>query len=304
MMACFASCLLLTCGVAAAQSPPPPAERLELWGGLTLVSPRVDSALTTSYVPLIERNAAPLPGSTAGQTVALTSSNTRGVEGGVNYFVSDHVGVQVFLDHDRFDLSGANGNYQVHLNYTAAPPPDYVSRPYSYSRTDAPCDSSDVSGCVPSTSGRLRQTTLALNVVARWPLGRRIKGELSGGLSYFDIRGDAQALRYTVFEMGGHSTLFSQEYELEYSVGPAHTFGLNAGGTIDIDLGLGVSIVADARYFNGAELAAPVTVTRVLNTDEIVFLQDAETVQQTLQPPDVKINPVRARLMVGLKLRR
>lgn len=291
--------VLVTCGVAAAQ----PAPRIELWGGVTVAAPKVDTTITTSYVPYIDQYSAPLAGSSAGQTLALKSSTTAGLEGGVNLFFTRHVGVQVLIDSDRPDLSGDAGDYNVLLNYTARQPSDYVERQYSYSHTYTACTMPEAHGCVRPTLGTLKQVTFGVDLVGRWPIGRRINAEVSGGLSYFDVRGDADGLRYTLFRMGGHSTLFSQEYQLGYSIEPAHAVGFNLGGTLDLELAPWLAVTADARYFGGPTISAPVTVVSVLNADEIVFLQDAATVQEAVHPPDVEIDPGRARVMLGLKVR-
>jgi hypothetical protein len=279
-------------------------QTVEAWGGLTLVAASLDTSITTQYVPLIQSYSAPLAGSTAGQTVQVAAGNGFGFGGGVNLFFSPHVGVQFLFDQDRRDLSGENGDYSVLLNYTARQPPDYVERAYTVSSTFKPCDASHAWGCVPPTSGTLKQRTIGFNLVGRWPAGRYVNVEISGGLTYHDVRGDAEALRYTSYRMGGHSTIFSEEYELAYSVGPAYGLGFNAGATFDIALGRAVALTADARYVAGALLTAPILVTEVANQDSIVFLQDVATIQQNLHPPDIEVSPSRFRVLVGLKIRR
>jgi hypothetical protein len=293
----FVVCLLLS-PLASAQS-----VHVEAWGGLTLVAANLDTTVTTQYVPLIQAYSPPLAGSTAGQTVQLLAGNALGFGGGLNLFFSPHVGVQFLFDRDSRDLTGANGNYSVLLNYTSRQPPDYVERSYSTSSTFMPCDAAQAWGCVLPTTGTLKQTTLGFNLVGRWKAGRRVTAELSGGLSYFDLRGDAASLRYTSFRMGGHSTLFSEEYQLAYSIGPAHGFGLNLGATFDVEIGSGVAFTADARFVGGGAVAAPLVVTEVTNADSIVFLEDAATIQQNLHPPDAEISPARLRFLIGLKVR-
>jgi hypothetical protein len=276
---------------------------VELWGGVTFAATSVDSTITTSYVPLIDRYSAPLAGSVAGQTINVLGDNPKGLGGGVNLFFSRHVGVQFLLDRDAVDLTGAAANYNVLLNYTAMQPPDYVARSYSNSSTFTPCDASNAWGCVRPTTGSFRQTMLGFNLVGRWRAGGRVNVELSGGLSYADLRGHAEPLRYTLFEMGGHSTLFSEQYQLAYSVGPAHGVGFNLGGSFDLRLGKCVAVTADARYVRVGDVAAPLVVTDLINKDTVIFVQDAATIQQTLQPPVVPINPSRFRVLIGLKIR-
>ena len=276
---------------------------VEAWGGLALVVGNLDTSVTTQYVPLIQSYSPPLAGSTAGQTVQLQAGNALGFGGGLNLFFSPHVGVQFLFDRDARDLAGANGNYAVLLNYTARQPPDYVERSYSTSATFTPCDASEAWGCVLPTTGTLKQTTLGFNLVGRWRAGRRVNAELSGGLSYHDVRGDAASLRYTSYRMGGHSTLFSEEYQLAYSIGPAHGFGLNVGGTFDVEIGKGVAFTTDVRVTGGGSIGAPLEVTEVTNSDSIAFLEEPGTIQQNLHPPDADIGAARFRVLVGLKIR-
>jgi hypothetical protein len=282
---------------------PARGQSVEAWGGLTLVAANLDASLTTSYVPLIQSYSTPLAGSTAGQTVEVLAGNTLGFGAGLNVFFSPHVGVQFLFDTDSRDLSGSNGNYTVLLNYAARQPPDYVERAYSVSSTFEPCDASATTGCVRPTTGALRQRTLGFNLVGRWQAGRHATAELSGGLSYHDVRGDAESLRYSSFRMGGHSTIFSEEYQLAYSVGPAHGLGFDAGASLDIGLGRAMALTVDARYVGGSSIAAPVVVTEVTNQDSLVFLEDVSTIQQNLHPPDVDISPARFRVLVGVKVR-
>jgi len=293
---------LLLCHPVMAQQP-----RIEAWGGLTLVGASLDTALTTLYVPAIEQYAPPLPGSTAGQTVHLLAGNTVGLGGGLNLFFSRHAGVQFLFATDSRGLTGDNGDYAVQLNYTARQPPDYVERTYSSVERFTPCgsgDAGDAWGCVPPTTGSLRQSTLGVNLVGRWQAGPRVNAELSGGLSYHHARGEAEALRYSSFRLGGHSTLFSQEYQVAYSIGPAHGFGANVGATFDVEFGRGVALTVDARYFGGPAVNAPIVVTGAANADETVSPQDTATIQQNHHPPDVEISPARFGALVGLKIRR
>jgi hypothetical protein len=278
--------------------------RVEAWGGLSLVSANLDTAVTTQYVPLIESYSAPLAGSTAGQTAQLTAGRTLGFGSGLNLFFSPHIGVQFLFDADNRDLSGSNSTYTVVLNYTARQPPDYVERSYSTSSAYTGCDANQSLGCVLPTTGTLKQRTLGFNLVGRWNAGRRLNVELSGGLTYADVRADdAASLRYSSYHMGGHSTLFSSEYQLAYSIGPAHGYGFNAGVTFDVGMGKAAAFTIDARFVGAASIAAPISVTDITNKDTITLLQDVSTIQQNLHPPDAEISPARFRLLAGLKVR-
>jgi hypothetical protein len=97
--------------------------------------------------------------------------------------------------------------------------------------------------------------------------------------------------------------LFSDEYQLAYSIGPAHGYGFNAGIAFDVGMSRAAAFTVDARFVGAATIAAPLAVTGVSNEDTIGLLQDVGTIQENLHPPDAEISPSRFRLLVGFKIR-
>ena len=289
----LALCVLVLCAPAAGQTPTPapPPGRVEVFGGFSLVAPRVDSTLTTAYAPTF-RNAT-ATSSSAGQTLQLSSETGYGVELGVNYFVTDVVGLQVLFGADRFDLGGSNGPYTARLEYISRMPPDSTPHPAVAYRLEK----------WPDTVGQLKQRTLSVNVVGRWPLGQRVVGQVSGGLSYFRMDGLVSPVGYSSFSLGGHSVLFYDRYELEVALDAAHAFGINAGAAVDVELSRAVALTADFRYFTGGTITSPVAVTQILNEEEVIMLDPLETIEETLRPPPVELKPTRARFMAGIKVR-
>lgn len=281
-------CTTLLCA-AEAQS-----QTLEVWGGLPIIDARVESSFATTYTPVLNFST----GTTgqAGQRVDFTGERPVGFEAGLGLFLSPHAGVQLLVAYDRADLVGSLGDYSLRLDYTARQPPDYVSRPYSYSRTFPGGE---------AMTGRLKQLTISVNGVGRWALASHVVGSLSGGLSYVRASGEGEPLDYTVFQLGGHSVLFYDAYKLTYSLDKADGIGFNLGGGIEIGLAPWLALVGDARYFATPELELPLTVTG-LREDSEVYLstQDVPTIQKTLNPAPVKVNTARTRLLVALKVRR
>jgi len=283
--------LPLTERIAWAQPPPAPLGRVEITGGFTFVAPGADTALTTAYTPLF-RNAMATT-SSAGQTLQVVGENGNGLEFGGAFFFTPAVGIQVLFAADSFDVSGVNGPHSAHLEYISRMPPDYIPRPMVVDREED----------WPDTAGELKHRTLSFNAVGRGRLGRVVVGEVSGGLSYFRMDGPISPLGYATFTLGGHSTLSYELSELEVELGPASSWGFNAGGGIDVELSRTVALTADFRYFWGATITAPVTVSQVLNQDEVVMQDPLETVQETLQPPAVDLRPTRVRFLAGVKIR-
>jgi len=283
--------LPLTQRIAAAQPPPPPLGRVEICGGFTFVAPGVDTALTMAYTPPF-RNAT-ATASSAGQTLQIASENGNGLEFGGAVFFTQAVGIQVLFAADSFDVGGVNGPHSAHLEYISRMPPDYTPSPIVVERDEE----------WPDTAGELKQRTLSFNAVGRGRLGRVVVGEVSGGLSYFRMDGPISPLGYAAFTLGGHSTLSYELSELEVELGPAGSWGFNAGGGIDVELGRVVALTADFRYFWGGTITAPVIVSRVLNPDEVIMQDPLETIEETLQPPAAELKPTRVRFMAGLKIR-
>ena len=106
-----------------------------------------------------------------------------------------------------------------------------------------------------------------------------------------------------MYHLGGHGVLFGEQYQLEIAVEPADNLGFNAGGTFDIELGGGVAITVDFRYFAGGTLSAPTSVASILNLDEIGLLDEIDSIQEGLHPPPVELDPSRVRVLGGLKIR-
>ena len=290
--------LSLAAGTAVAQpaappAPPPPAPlpRVEVFGGFTVAVPRLETTLTTSYSPALRFFQT--KASTAGQTLQMAGENGAGVEFGAAFFFTEAVGIQVLYGADSFDVGGSNEPYTAHLEYDSRQPPNYTPIPVVIDHEQP----------WPDTFGELRQRHFSVNLAGRGRLGPRVTAQLSGGLSYFRMEGLVAPVAFSVYHLGGHSVLFPEHYELEVALEPGTAFGLNVGGTLDVELARGVALTADFRYFKGGTITAPVAVEQILNRDEIGLLDEIETIQEELHPPAVELKPTRVRLFGGLKVR-
>ncbi|RPJ70850.1 MAG: hypothetical protein EHM24_14245 [Acidobacteria bacterium] len=281
--------LPLSVGIAGAQ-PPPPLGRVEIFGGFTFVAPTLDTLLTTSYTPPFRYATA--EASSAGQTLQIAGDNGTGLELGAAFFFTEAVGIQVLFGADSFDLGGTNAPYTAHLEYISRQPPDYTPRPVIVDHAED----------WPDTVGQLKQRHLSFNAVGRTHLGRRVTGQVSGGLTYFRMEGLVSPVGFSVYQLGGHSVLFPEHYQLEVALDPAHTWGGNVGGGIDVELGRNVALTADFRYFAGGTISSPVAVSQILNEDEVISVDPIETIQETLDPPAVELKPTRVRVMAGIRI--
>ena len=287
--------LILALALVSGASTPAPAQgaagelpRTEVWGGLTIVGPGTETTLATSYTPVI-RNF--VSAGQAGQELQLDAATQAGFELGASYFPVRHAGLQVLVGHDRFDLSGLSSPYVVHLEYTALFPPSYAPTPVVVDRSES----------WPDAAGDADQWTVCVNGVGRWSLGLSVRGQLSGGLTYVRMKAAVRPLGYSSFQLGGHSVLFSNLYELELSTRAASSLGFNAGGGLDIRLSPRLWLTTDLRYVNGGTVSAPLEVVEILNPSEVMSADPLTTIQGTMRPAPLELGSARVRLMVGIK---
>ncbi len=259
---------------------------------VTLVAPALATRYLSTYVP-------PFPDASStgegGQSIEVTADSAAGFEGAVTCFPVPRFGIQVLGSYTGNGLSGAgNGPHTVHLEWIARQPPDYVPRSYS----------TDASTSWPATQGSMRQVTLSFNAVARTSPRRRVRAALSGGLSYFNVRGTLQPLGLTSFWFGGHSVLFSEEYKLRMRVEPASGLGLNVGGTLEYWMSGRAAVSLDYRLYRAASLSSTLTVAEVINPDAIYMdRMSLADLQRALGPRPLDVDPSFSRLAVGFAFR-
>jgi len=263
--------------------------KFEIVGGLNLVFPGFSGTYTSQYSP-------PFPFvehiSSAQQTLTLDGQRGYGFEAGFNVFPTPRVGFQVLADFFRADLCGANSPYPVSLSYTAGQPPDNIPRPFTYDRTLS----------WPDTEGSVKELALAFNVVLRWRLEGAVRGTVSGGPGYFNIRGNAAPLGYTNFRLGGHSVLFPETYGVGFAIDPVAKLGINVGGDVNVRLVGNLSFRADYRYFRAGETTALIRITGPVNPEEVLFPQTVAEIEAALAPRPLTFNPSFWRVVFGITL--
>lgn len=262
---------------------------IEAWGGFSGAIAGPSGTIVSAYTPPL------IFGSdstgSAGQTLAIDAGRGPGWQVGVNLFPSRHVGVQLIVDRASMDVSGANGPYAVTLTYTSRQPPDYVPRVFTTSASTP----------WPQTTGSLQQLAVAFNLVARTDPRRRVIASVSGGGSYYRLTGTVQPLGYTEFHLGGHSTLFSEDFRLAVSP-EGHVFGFNAGADVSVAIARHAAVVAGIRFLGGPAADVPVRIAAIANADQIVFSQTIENISKQMALPGARLSVAAARTLVGLKL--
>ena len=282
---------LAVAATAAAQTAPAPAPRIEIWGGVVATATTPSGSLTSSYSPPLANDGAFT--STGQQTLNIAAERSAGFEAGVNLFPWPHAGVQLFFDRASADVSGVNGPYDLSLQYVSRQPPDYQPRAFSLERSIT----------WPDTTGSLTQSTVGVNAIVRGGRGR-VSASASGGLSYYRMSASVQPLAYTVFRLGGHSTLFYDEYHLDVALGPANAVGFNLGGDVTFSLGRGVGVMAGYRYLGGPTVDLPARLVSILNADQVGFAETVDDIAAHLAPGPARAGVAASRLVVAIKITR
>lgn len=281
-------------GAVSAQPPPSsgpgPVSPVEVWGAFHVTFANDAGQLPSSYVPQV--GSAPDAEGRAGQVLALDPATGRGGEFGVNLFAARSVGIQAFVAYAATDLGGANSPYEIDLQYTSRPPPDY--RPTLVNvRRNLPW---------PATTGRLRQWSLGVGPAVRW---RRAPVTLvaSGGLAWARVSGEAEPLGFTEFWLGGHSVLFSEEMRVRASLGPATGVGGYLGAALGTDLAPHLALTASVRVLLMGEVDLPARIdARVDATGGLTSLEPGD-IDRIVAPGPARLTPQRLSVAVGVTIR-
>ena len=269
-------------------SPPRPS-RVELWGAVTGMLSGPVSTLTSSYSPplLFDGDFT----SRGGQTLLVDTSRAIGLTGGVNIFPTRRLGLQLLFTRASSHVSGANGAYDVALQYVSRQPPSYEPQIVNVSQSTA----------WPNTSGSLTQAAVAFNALVRIGRPDRLSVTISGGPTYYRLSGDVQPLGFTTFVLGGHSVLFQEDYRLALALGPTHALGWDAGGEFNAAVGRHAAIIMGFRYFGGPLADVTVSPKTILNADQLTFLLPIADVASRLALAPARMSVSGSRLLLGLR---
>jgi hypothetical protein len=287
----IAALLALAAAPVAAQEVPPAARpsRFEAWLGGSWTDPLLDTAYETRYSPVFA-DGRPAE-TTAGQSLTVHGDGTIGGEIGLGFTPDGRWYVRLTADRASSSLSGVNTPYAWSARYVALPPPSNEPQTIEVEQ----------SLDWPDTEGELRVTTFALGVAHRWE-GRRFGGGLSAGGALVRASGEFRRLGFTQLHLGGHSTLFTQEFEVEAALEPSTTAGFHAAAEVDVALGRDWRLRLDYRYLHASETFQP-RVTRVVNADEILLDQPLSAIESGLALQPFQVDLSSSRLLLSLVFR-
>jgi hypothetical protein len=211
---------------------------------------------------------------------------------GIERALGRHVGVQLSGHYGQADLSGLPGQYTLAMTYTSRPPPFYEPVEVEVKRAEAQ----------PAAEGRLKTVAVSLDVVGWADAGSRGRVGLTAGPAWLHAKGSAQSLVYTAYFMGGHSVAFPGDYRVSFEF-PASALGLDLGGFAEVDLGRHAGLRLDARYCWAPEKDAEVSVSEVLNPEDITRTLAEVDIQAGLAPAPVRLDLSFFRAAIALSIR-
>lgn len=281
---------LLAAPAAGAEAPAAPKRSgFEVWLGGSWTDPLLGTTYETRYSPTFDfgRPAE----TTAGQSLTIHADGTVGGEIGVGWSPDGRWNVRLTADRASSSLSGVNTPYSWSARYVALLPPSNEPQTVEVEQ----------SLDWPDTEGELRVTTFALGVSHRWE-GRRVGGGVSAGGALVRASGEVRRLGFTALHLGGHSTLFTQEFEVEAALDPSTTASFHAGAELDVALGASWRLRLGYRYLHASETFQP-RVTRVVNADEILLDEPLSRIESELALQPLELDLSSSRLLLSLVFR-
>jgi hypothetical protein len=259
--------------------------RFEVWVGGSLADPALDATYVTRYSPTF--GFGPVD-STAGQALTVQGRRAAGGEVGVGWSPDGRWGLRLSAGASAGDLAGANGPYSWSARFIETQPPDNQPRPFEVQQSLE----------WPDTEGRLRVATLALGAFRRWE-GRRVGGGLSAGVALLRATGELRSLGFTALHLGGHSTFFTQEFEVEAALDPSTVAAFHAGADVDMALARSWRLRLAYRYLRAHASPTP-RVSRVVNADEILLDEPLPRIDSELALRPFRLDLSSSRLLLSL----
>jgi hypothetical protein len=227
----------------------------------------------------------------ATQSITLDRTARPSLWGAFDWFPSPHAGIILRGGFRRSPLDGTNAPYHVAIDYLARQPPDFVERQYHYDRSTA----------WPDTMGHLdtwsfdAQASIATRANAAWRV------HIDGGLSIIGLSGSFEPVGLTTFQLGGHSVVFTNEYQLELGSSRTWTAAFVASGGLTIPLGSRAGLDISGRAVMPRTVSVDLKVLSV-GGDTAIATLSVEEAQRALSPAPMAIKLGTVELLVGLRV--
>lgn len=223
--------------------------------------------------------------SDATQTINLNGQTGWGISAAFAYMFIKNLGLELQFEYGKPEISGVNSPYDVYLNYALSydsGPPPY---PFIFENTYG----------WPDTVGHLTELCFSLNLMGRLPLSNKIAFSLSGGLTYFNVKGQGTGLAYAKYwwEEGWFN---GETYQYKFAFGPLNKLGFNLGLEFNLILYSTFCFVMDLRYYD-----CPETTLDMEIINEGLIPDDFNQIVETMNLHGVRIDASYYRINVGFK---
>ena len=265
----------------------------ELGIGVDLNVSFLDTTYQTSYSPLFKYSGVDDYLSAAAQVLNFTpQKNTElGTIFTVNYLLTEKIGIQLFGEFHKTSIGGTGNFFYSFLQYTDCPYPSMVPTLYTIEKNES----------WPDTIGTLKQSTLSLDMMARFNLGMGFNFDISGGPSFFFLNGEASSIGY-LFWTTSHFMRVEFNYPIKFSFKPSMKLGLNIGGELDILLLPHTVFFLTARFFYSPIAASEIELKEIFRFE--VNIRDCiDEIMSTMNLQPIKINPSFLIFGTGIKIR-
>jgi hypothetical protein len=223
--------------------------------------------------------------SNAEQTINLKGGTGWGISAAFAYLPWKNFGLQFQVEYGKPKITGTNSPYDVYVNYALsadAGPPPY---PYVFERTFG----------WPDTVGHLTNLCLSLNAYFRLPLSRKFALSLSGGPTYFLVKGRGTGLSYAKYWVE-EGNFMGETYQYKFKFGNVSKLGLNLGAEINWVLFSTICYVMDFRYYACAKTTLAMDII-----NEGLIPDPFDQIKATMNLHDITVNPCFYRINAGLK---
>jgi hypothetical protein len=111
--------------------------------------------------------------------------------------------------------------------------------------------------------------------------------------------GELRSLGFTALHLGGHSTFFTQEFEVEAALDPSTVAAFHAGADVDLALARSWRLRLAYRYLRAHASPTP-RVSRVVNADEILLEEPLSRIESDLALQPLRLDLSSSRLLLSV----
>jgi hypothetical protein len=187
-----------------------------------------------------------IPGSFVRQTLQVDSLSGRGLLAGLDVYFGPTIGLRLSAGRDENPFSGVNRPVEMTYKWTYFFPGPGSIDAVRNTTTEWP-----------DTSGALRRTSLALEALARLPLGPAVEIRLTAGPQISWLGGDLQSLKYTELTYERYGALFFDSYFVRLRLPIQSVLAATAGAELSIRVSPFLALRLRGSYRGGTYEGTP-----------------------------------------------